>query len=88
MVGVRDGEAARMVVPDPRWFALHKLWMAEKPERDPQKKPKDYKQGIAVLDAVWIAMRHYPLDGDFFKRLPDQLKPHFELWVAKRPQRD
>jgi len=33
-VGVRDGEAARMVVPDPRWFALHKLWMAKKPERN------------------------------------------------------
>lgn len=87
VVGVRDGEAARMVVPDPRWFALHKLWMAEKPERDPQKKPKDFKQGIAVLDAVWIAMRHYPLDVDFYKELPDQLKPHFELWDAKRPQR-
>lgn len=88
VVGVRDGEAARMVVPDPRWFALHKLWMAKKPDRDPQKKPKDFKQGNAVLDAVWIAMRHYPLDNDFFKRLPDKLKPHFELWVAKRPQRD
>jgi hypothetical protein len=37
VVGVRDGEAARMVAPDPRWFALQKLWMAAKPERAPQK---------------------------------------------------
>lgn len=43
VVGIRDGEAARMVVPDPRWFALQKLWMAEKRGRDPQKKPKDRK---------------------------------------------
>lgn len=88
VVGVRDGEAARMVVPDPRWFALQKLWIAEKPGRDPQKKPKDRKQGNAVLDAVWVAMRHYPLDEDFRKELPDVLKPHFERWDAKKPQRD
>lgn len=87
VVGVRDGDAARMVVPDPRWFALQKLWMAAKPERDPQKKPKDHKQGIAVLDAVWVAMRHYPLDDAFYEALPDVLKPHFELWAAKKPQR-
>lgn len=88
VVGVRDGEAARMVVPDPRWFALQKLWMAEKRGRDPQKKPKDRKQGNAVLNAVWLAMRHYPLDEVFYKELPDELKQHFERWDAKKPQRD
>lgn len=87
VVGVRDGEAARMVVPDPRWFALQKLWMAEKPERDPQKKPKDRKQGIALLDAVWLTMRHYPLDDTFYDDLPDVLKPHLERWDAQKPQR-
>lgn len=82
VVGVRDGEAARMVVPDPRWFALHKLWMAEKPERNPQKKPKDRKQGIALLDAVRETMPHYPLDAAFVDELPDALKPHYEAWAA------
>ena len=87
VVGVRDGEAARMVAPDPRWFALQKLWMAAKPERAPQKQPKDRKQGIALLDAVWVAMRHYPLDEAFYETLPAALKPHFELWEANKPQR-
>lgn len=83
VVGVRDGEAARMVVPDPRWFALQKLWMAEKPERNPQKKPKDRKQGIALLDAVRQTMPHYPLDAAFLRELPEALKPHFEDWEAR-----
>lgn len=74
VAGVYGGDAARLVVPDPRWFALQKLWMAEKPGRNPQKKPKDRKQGIALLDAVWLTMPHYPLDDDF----PGALKPHFE----------
>jgi hypothetical protein len=85
VVGVRDGDAARMVVPDPRWFALQKLWLAEKPGRDPQKRPKDRKQGIALLDAVRRAMPHYPLDGAFHDELPDELKPLFELWDARKP---
>lgn len=87
VVGVRAGDAARMIAPDPRWFALQKLWMAQKPERDPQKKPKDRKQGIALLDAVWTAMRHYPVDDAFYAELPDALKPHFDLWDAQKPQR-
>ncbi len=87
VVGVRDGEAARLVVPDPRWFALQKLWMAKKPERNPQKKPKDRKQGIALLNAVWQTMPHYPLDSAFYNALPGELKPHFELWEAQKPVR-
>jgi hypothetical protein len=85
VVGVRDGEAARLVVPDPRWFALQKLWMAEKPERNPQKKPKDRKQGMALLNAVWQTMPHYSLDTAFHKGLPDELKPHYERWELQRP---
>ena len=87
VVGVRDGEAARLVVPDPRWFALQKLWMAEKPGRNPQKKPKDRKQGIALLNAVWQTMPHYALNIAFYDGLPDELKPHFELWDAQKPER-
>lgn len=85
VVGVQDGEAARLVVPDPRWFALHKLWMAQKPERNPQKKPKDEKQGMALLNAVWQAMPHYPLDQRFERELPQALVRHWERWQAQRP---
>lgn len=84
VVGVRNGEAARLVVPDPRWFALQKLWMADKPGRDPQKKPKDRKQGVALLDAVWQGMPHYPLDAAFYDALPPALKPHFDMWDRQK----
>jgi hypothetical protein len=85
VVGVRDGEAARIVVPDPRWFALQKLWLAEKPGRDPQKKNKDRKQGSALLEAVWLTMPHYPLDIAFYDELPAELRPYFESWDAQKP---
>ena len=80
VVGCRDGSPARIVAPDPRWFALHKLWMAGQAKRNPLKRPKDRKQGLAMLDTVLEAMPHYPLDGAFEASLPDELCPYYEEW--------
>lgn len=76
----RDRTPARIVAPDPRWFALQKLWMAEKPQRHPLKKPKDRSQGQALLTAVATSMPQYPLDAAFQAQLPPQLLPHFHAW--------
>jgi hypothetical protein len=40
VVACRDGTPVRIVAPDPRWFALQKLWMSEKKGRDPLKRRK------------------------------------------------
>jgi hypothetical protein len=82
IIGCRDGSPARIVAPDPRWFALHKLWMADQPKRNPLKRPKDYQQGIALLNAVATAMPHYRLDNAFDKALPSDLHPRFDQWLA------
>ncbi len=33
-----------MVCPDPRAFALHKIWMNAQPDRNPLKKQRDHNQ--------------------------------------------
>jgi hypothetical protein len=80
VIGCRDGSPARIVAPDPRWFALHKLWMAAQTKRNPLKRPKDRTQGLALLDAVAEAMPHYPLDAAFEAELPSELASHYEEW--------
>jgi hypothetical protein len=85
VVACRDGSPARIVAPDPRWFALHKLWLADKPTRNPLKRGKDRKQGLALLDAVAEAMPHYPLDAAFVAELPEELRPMWAEWQARRP---
>lgn len=85
VIGCRDGSPARIVAPDPRWFALHKLWMSAQPKRNPQKRPKDRKQGLALLDAVAASMPHYPLDQAFEVLLPEELRPFLEAWKAGVP---
>lgn len=70
----------RIVAPDPRYFALQKLWLADKPQRDPLKKDKDRTQGDLVLHLVHLKMPHYPLNDRFEQSLPEPLKPYFEQW--------
>jgi hypothetical protein len=79
----RDGSPARLVVPDPRWFALQKLWMARQPKRHPLKRGKDEQQGTAMLDAIADTMPHYPLDRDFEIMVPDELAGVYAVWRAR-----
>lgn len=80
VVACSDRKPARVMAPDPRWFALHKLWLADKPERNPLKKPKDRAQGEQLLDLVAERMPHYPLDEEFAQALPAELIGYFERW--------
>jgi len=81
----RDSSPARIVAPDPRWFALQKLWMSRQAKRNPLKRPKDLKQGMALLGAVDGAMPQYPLDDEFERSLPEALGELYQDWKARRP---
>lgn len=81
----RDGSPARIVAPDPRWFALQKLWMSRQAKRNPLKRAKDLKQGIALLDAAQVTMPQYPLDGKFEAELPPELIEPYREWARRRP---
>jgi len=61
-----------MVVPDPRYFALHKLWLSTR--RPGPKRAKDERQGHALLDAIRREMPHYPMDDAFVESLPPPLR--------------
>ena len=68
-----DGYPVRLVVPDPRAFALHKLWVSERSNRDPAKRPRDVAQAhsVARLCRAYLGL---PFDGDDLKALPASLR--------------
>lgn len=86
VVACRDASPARIVAPDPRWFALHKLWMSAQPKRNPLKRPKDARQGMALLDAVDALMPRYPLNAEFEAGLPDELIAGWREWKSRRSE--
>lgn len=85
VVATVRGRACPLYVPDPRWMALHKLWLAKKPERNLTKKPKDQRQGEVLLDATrFFLSDSHPLNIDFVLSLPEELQPHFNAWCESR----
>ena len=72
----RGGTPVRIVAPDPRWMALHKLWLADKPGRSALKVDKDRAQGRALLAAVRAHMPQFPLDQTFDAGVPDALQKY------------
>lgn len=84
IICARDGSPAPLVVPDPRWMALHKIWLSQKETRKSTKRPKDAKQGTLLLDVVARKMQiSHPLDIDFVLALPDELLPIFNAWTRQ-----
>jgi hypothetical protein len=85
VVPAKGDMAAKIVAPDPRMFALQKLWLAEKPSRSALKKPKDQRQGTALMDAcAQRVLPRHPINGEFEESLPKALRPFFDQWAAKR----
>lgn len=68
-----DGWPVALCAPDPRYFALHKIWLSNRPGRPAVKRAKDKRQGETLLRVVKDRMPHYPLDDAFVAGLPTLL---------------
>lgn len=53
-----DGTPLRIVVPEPRTFALHKLWLSRRADRQPLKRPRDQAQARIVAE---LARKYFGL---------------------------
>ena len=81
--GNRQGPRCAAGGAGPRWMALHKLWLADKPERRADKKEKDRRQGTVLLDAArYFLQNAHPLNINFVLELPDELRSYFDQWCA------
>ena len=83
-----DRSPVPIVVPDPRWMGLHKLWLSKKPERNKLKATKDAKQGNALLSAVRSFMPQFPLNSEFERGIPPELRPYYDAWLQTAPAAD
>lgn len=67
-----DGRPVVMSCIDPRAFALHKFWMSQRPDRDPQKRKRDAAQARAVA-AVATQYLDLPFQAKDLSALPLEL---------------
>jgi hypothetical protein len=67
------GEPVRLVVIDPRTFALHKAWLSARPDREPLKVKRDLEQAKAAA-AIAIQYLRLPFDSPELQALPGALR--------------
>ncbi len=68
-----NGLPVWMVAADPRFFAAHKLWLAEREDREPEKRGRDRLQGEVVAGLLAGALSSLPLDDASLSQLPAAL---------------
>lgn len=69
-----NGLPMRMVAADPRFFAAHKLWMAERGDREPEKRGRDRLQAHAIAALLAGPLSTLPLDDSALSQLPPPLR--------------
>lgn len=78
------GFPAPMRAADPRFWAAHKLWLAEREDRDPQKKIRDRDQALLLLDLISSKLPQFRLSEDFTRMLPGPLRPLLEAALERK----
>lgn len=67
------GFPLRIVAPDPRAFAMHKLWLSRQADRDPLKRHRDEAQARAVGALVAGYLTHLAFDPGDFRSFPREI---------------
>ena len=76
------GFALRMTVPDPRAFALHKLWLSGRSDREPVKRVRDRHQAELVGRLLVEHLPEFPLDEAALRQFPAAVR---EAGLANLP---
>jgi hypothetical protein len=72
IVIAENGYPVRFIVPDPRVFALHKLWLSTHPNRDPLKRKRGFRQAEAVAGLA-LEYLNLSFEDDALNKLPPEL---------------
>jgi hypothetical protein len=80
------GYPVPLAVPDPRAFALHKMWVSERPDRDPLKARRDAAQARSVAGLVLRYLPQLRFDDPAIAALPKALRDRADGLVSQARQ--
>lgn len=73
--GIDDqGYPVKIIAPDPRAFAMHKFWLSNREDREPDKKKRDLEQSLAVFNLVKDKLSYLDFSASSLKAMPVDLK--------------
>ncbi len=68
-----DGYPVPMVAPDPRAFAVYKLFLSTQDDREPIKKDRDRRQAFAVTELIEKRLHHLSFDDESMRIFPAKI---------------
>jgi len=68
------GEPFQMPVPDPRAFAVHKLWLSQRADREPVKRRRDRDQALLVAHLLHEHLPDLPLAEEHLQQFPANVR--------------
>ncbi len=81
------GYPLTMVVPDPRAFAFHKLWIAEREDRDPLKKRRDAMQAHSLIAMLVERLPGLRFDDPVLNAIPAEIRAPGQAIARTLPAR-
>jgi hypothetical protein len=78
-----DGYPVTIVVPDPRAFSIHKVWLSEQTDREPVKKKRDDDQGLAIALLVIQYMPQYRFESSSLRMFPKDIVKKLKNKIAQ-----
>jgi hypothetical protein len=78
-----DGFPAAISAPDPRAFALHKLWLSKQVRRAAIKKQRDHDQAIAVVNLIVKYLPQYRFEANELRMFPKGILKEAEKNIAE-----
>lgn len=79
VVIAEDGSPLRVRVPDPAAYVLHKLWVADQPDRRADKARRDRKQAYAVARLITTSLPLYGFEIDRVQDFPAPLLDYLDV---------
>jgi len=68
-----DGFPAPMVVPDPRAFVIHKMWLSHQTNREQIKARRDEKQALILAEIIQSCLPNFPFSAEELKMFPKSM---------------
>jgi hypothetical protein len=78
-----DGYPVSMVVPDPRAFSIHKIWLSVQPDREAIKKKRDHDQSLAIALLVIKYLPQYRFETSELRMFPKDVVQKLKMKISK-----
>jgi hypothetical protein len=78
-----DGYPVSMVVPDPRAFCIHKVWLSEQRDREAIKKKRDHDQSLAIALLVIKYLPQYRFETSELRMFPTDVVQKLKMKISK-----